>query len=332
MKISVAMATYNGEKYIKEQLDTILNQTVPVDEIIVSDDGSKDSTLDIVKSLNDPRIKIITGNPRPGYCGNFEYALKHTTGDIIFLADQDDIWMPEKVEENLRVFQEFPNIELVMTNGILIDKDGKTLDGPFNLHISEKESLKLHQDDYLSTSVYACLANGMCMCMKNRLLDSILPFPDSKVCHDRWIAFCAMLNDCAYYLNLPLVKYRIHDTNTSMHGNISLRQRYVRLICAAYHTPYDLYNIACAMLNKLIPTYPKHTSAINLAKQMQNDHLLQIEAINKRPIRCSVALFKLRRTNALYRSNGPKYFSGQLLLTFFGRRYIKNQNRSKCQF
>mgnify|MGYP002514878119 CR=1 FL=1 len=81
------MATYNGEKYIREQLETILNQTVPVDEAIVSDDGSKDSTLDIVRSLGDPRIQIITGNPKPGYCGNFEYALKHTTGDIIFLAD-----------------------------------------------------------------------------------------------------------------------------------------------------------------------------------------------------------------------------------------------------
>lgn len=199
-----------------------------MDEIIVSDDGSKDSTLDIVLSLGDPRIQIITGNPRPGYCGNFEYALKHTTGDIIFLADQDDVWMPEKVAENLRVFQEFPDIELVITTGVVIDKDGNVQNRQFSLTIPTGKSFRLPQSDYLSTSIHTTLANGMCMCIKRALLDTLLPFPDSNILHDRWIAFCAMRNDSAYYLNTPLVQYRIHGQNTSLNAPVPFRKRIER--------------------------------------------------------------------------------------------------------
>ena len=94
--ISVCIATYNGEKYLREQLDSILPQLAESDEVIVSDDGSTDGTIDLITSLNDPRIKIVSNSGRKGYVGNFENALKHTTGDYIFLSDQDDIWYPNK--------------------------------------------------------------------------------------------------------------------------------------------------------------------------------------------------------------------------------------------
>lgn len=327
MKISVAMATYNGEKYIREQLETILNQTVPVDEIIVSDDGSKDSTLDIVRSLGDSRIKIITGNPRPGYCGNFEYALKHTTGDIIFLADQDDVWMPERVEHNLRIFQDFPNIELVITNGTLIDKDGNHLDGQFNHIIIEHESLMLKQTDYLAKSVYTWLAGGMTMAIRRVFLCTILPFPDSETAHDHWISFCAIRNNSAYYLDLPLIKYRIHDTNTSLRGSRPLKERIRRLVIASYNRPFDFYNMSCAMLRKLNPTDPCHTDAISKAQSRRDYHLVQIDAIRKGGLTGSATLVKHYLTNGLYRSNGPKYFLAQISLTLFGRNYIKKNNR-----
>ena len=90
-KISVAMATYNGEKYIKKQIESILINLNKDDELIISDDGSKDKTLDIIKSIKDKRIKIISG-PKQGVIKNFENALNNCTGEYIFLSDQDDIW------------------------------------------------------------------------------------------------------------------------------------------------------------------------------------------------------------------------------------------------
>ena len=92
MKISVCIATYNGAKYIEEQVQSILYQLSEKDEIINSDDGSKDNTLAIIKSLNDARIKVIHNTLKHGLVSNFENAIKHADGDYIFLSDQDDIW------------------------------------------------------------------------------------------------------------------------------------------------------------------------------------------------------------------------------------------------
>ncbi len=103
--ISVAMATYNGEKYIKEQLESILLQLENQDEVIVSDDGSTDHTLKIIESLNDQRIKILKG-PRNGVKQNFAHALSFCKGKYIFLSDQDDIWLENKVKHLLTCFEE----------------------------------------------------------------------------------------------------------------------------------------------------------------------------------------------------------------------------------
>lgn len=100
--ISVCIATYNGEKYLKEQLDSIIPQLTAQDELIISDDGSKDTTMEIIKryAANDSRIKVYKG-PGKGVIANFEFAINQTQGEFIFLADQDDVWLPEKVQTNL---------------------------------------------------------------------------------------------------------------------------------------------------------------------------------------------------------------------------------------
>ncbi|EXY58193.1 glycosyltransferase, partial [Bacteroides fragilis] len=96
--ISVCIATYNGEKFIVEQLKTILSQLTDFDEIIISDDHSSDCTLSLIRSFRDPRIKIYLNENDKGYTSNFENALKKATGEIIFIADQDDIWKKDKVD------------------------------------------------------------------------------------------------------------------------------------------------------------------------------------------------------------------------------------------
>ena len=103
--ISVCMATYNGEKYIREQVESILCQLGPEDEIVISDDGSKDHTIQMVDSL-DKRIKVFLNEGKHGVVPNFENALKHSSGDYIFFSDQDDIWSPDKVERCLHALED----------------------------------------------------------------------------------------------------------------------------------------------------------------------------------------------------------------------------------
>ena len=126
--ISVCIATYNGEKYIKEQLLSILPQLGKKDEVIISDDHSTDNTLDIVKGLNDNRIKIVMNNREKGYTSNFENALSYAIGDYIFLSDQDDIWMSNKVDYCIAELKEY---DLVVSDAILINSKGEKIDDSF---------------------------------------------------------------------------------------------------------------------------------------------------------------------------------------------------------
>jgi glycosyltransferase involved in cell wall biosynthesis len=126
MNISVVVCTYNGEKFIKEQIFSILRQSVRIDEIIVCDDGSSDNTIAYVKEiLNIYNIasKIIINDQNLGISKNFENGIKHTSGSIIFLSDQDDIWMPNKIEKHLSIYNRNPDINLIFSNAKLL-KDG----------------------------------------------------------------------------------------------------------------------------------------------------------------------------------------------------------------
>ena len=123
--ISVCMATYNGEKYIEAQLRSILSQLSENDEVIVSDDASTDRTLEVVRQLNDDRIKIVHHETDHGYTKNFENALKYARGDYIFLSDQDDEWLPEKVNVTLSALK---NADFVVSDCITQDENGNVLD------------------------------------------------------------------------------------------------------------------------------------------------------------------------------------------------------------
>jgi len=124
MNVSVCIATYNGEKYIKEQLTSILIQLEDTDEIIISDDSSTDQTVEIIKSLDDKRISIFEHQIFKSHVYNFENALKHAKGDYIFLADQDDIWLPGKINKTLSLLQ---NNDLVLSDAIVVDENENIL-------------------------------------------------------------------------------------------------------------------------------------------------------------------------------------------------------------
>ena len=138
--ISVCMASYNGEKYIKEQIDSILKQLSDEDELVISDDGSTDNTLSVIQSIHDKRIKLIHNQGEHGYSRNFENALKNSKGDYIFLSDQDDVWKDNKVETILPLYGiQFNEIKRYEVDGEIIS------DSKVRLMLKYKQFEKIKQ-------------------------------------------------------------------------------------------------------------------------------------------------------------------------------------------
>lgn len=212
-KISVCIATYNGEKYIKEQIDSILIQLSDNDEIIISDDNSTDNTLKILESLKDDRVKVYINdnNNGVGLTYNFENALKKATGDYIFLSDQDDVWMPNKVQLCVKYLESY---DLVVTNCTLVDENLNQVNHSyFALNNSKQGFFKnLYRSSYL----------GSCLAFDRRILNIVLPFPSNlKLYHDWWIGFIADSEFKVYFIEQPLMLYRRHSNNMSTTGSTS---------------------------------------------------------------------------------------------------------------
>ena len=202
--ISVCMATYNGEKYIQQQIESILCQLGKEDEIVVSDDGSKDGTVQFLKSFQDSRIKIIRNEGKNGFVGNFENALSHANGDVIFLADQDDVWKPDKVKVVLKALQD---ADLVVHDAELINAGGISQGKNYYsfLHNSQGFWMNLLKTRFL----------GCCMAFNRRVLQDCLPFPKRIVGHDYWIGMYALTKYRVCFIPDILISYRRHGENAS---------------------------------------------------------------------------------------------------------------------
>lgn len=212
-KISVAMATYNGEKYIKEQLETILVQLHDGDEIVISDDGSIDNTMDIIKSFNDDRIKIISG-PKLGVKKNFENAIKNCKGEYIFLADQDDIWLSGKVELCLEQLEK--EFLLIVHDAYIVDSNLESIEESFFKYRGSKKGVikNILKNSYI----------GCCMAFDKKMIPEILPIPDNVEMHDQWIGILANYKGKVKFLQKQLIKYRRHSDNTSSFKHYPLRR------------------------------------------------------------------------------------------------------------
>lgn len=204
--ISVAMATFNGEKYIKEQLESILIQLNDNDEIIISDDGSTDNTIKIINSFNDKRIKIING-PKMGVKQNFANAIKHCSGKYIFLSDQDDIWCNNKLNTILNTFNT-TNTNCIIHDCIVFNNIDNSIlyDSFFKLRNSKKGIIKnIIKNSYI----------GCCMAFDSSLKKYILPIPDDIYMHDQWIGLQAEKHGSVMFIQDKLIKYRRHEGNTT---------------------------------------------------------------------------------------------------------------------
>lgn len=227
--ISVAMTTHNGEKYLRQQIDSILRQLSPEDEIVISDDGSTDNTIKIIEAYNSPNIRLLHWStnlslPLPERIGeNFGNALAHCRGEYIFISDQDDIWLQRKVETMVEALQE---CDLVISNSLLLEKGCRCVRNFYN-HRSPLRNYILVGKKY----------QGCCMALRAEALQRILPLPKRVALYDSYIGLVVELTGRVKYIAQPLLIHRIHTENTSknmrnpLHYKISYR---IRLLSDIY--------------------------------------------------------------------------------------------------
>jgi glycosyltransferase involved in cell wall biosynthesis len=228
--ISVCMATYNGEKYIKDQLLSILQQLGLNDEIIIIDDKSNDKTLDIITSLNDSRIKTFINEKNKGPNATFEKAIYLSRGDIIYLSDQDDIWVNGRMKM-MKDKLEKEKTSLVSSKFDCFDNNGNRVKEYENILESERSNTYLRNfiDIFLGMPNYF----GCTMVFTKRLKKIILPIPTFVESHDLWIAMAANILRSNSHIEEITLHRRIHGNNTSLiKRNIykKIKSRFIFLI------------------------------------------------------------------------------------------------------
>lgn len=233
--ISVCIATHNGGKYLRQQIESVICQLDDNDEIVISDDGSNDNTVDVITSFNDDRIKVNYLTPPKGLPGyryatlNFENALKHSKGDYIFLADQDDVWLPEKVKIMMKSLQNNP---YVLSDCYVTDESLKIIS---DTRFTPESGIT--KNKYLAF-IKSTPFQGSCAAFRREVLQKALPFPDGIQSHDRWIGFVAAFYFSVKIIPDRLIYYRRHtgaiSTTTegkspeSIFGRLSNRFEYIK--------------------------------------------------------------------------------------------------------
>lgn len=250
--ISIAMATYNGEKYIIEQLDSILNQTVSMPiEIVACDDCSTDATRDILLEYakRDARVKAFFNESNLGFVKNFEKAVSLCNGEFIAFSDQDDIWLPEKLE---KLLSSIGDKDFVCSNALLVD----TSNVPLGLTMQQACNYKYVPLDALSVLkrlAHNNFVQGATMLVRSSFLRKTPPVPSQFGYHDWWLAF----NSCAAggfrYVDECLIRYRRHEkTVTKANAEVTLKQDLKRVVSS--HEEY----------NQAVAGYKRHIDLLNV--------------------------------------------------------------------
>lgn len=217
--ISIAMCTYNGAKFIERQIESILNQTHPADEIVIVDDCSEDATVEIVKELlvkSDIESKIICNEERMGAKDNFRKAILQCSGNIIFTCDQDDYWVEKKIEKMLKAFEENEKAVLVFSDGALIDESDNIIFEStwesFNAYASGFKGSKSTTEEIRNLIFYRPVVSGCMMAMEGNFAKEI--FKESNFfIHDYWASLCAPIYGEIVAIDDKLINYRQHENN-----------------------------------------------------------------------------------------------------------------------
>jgi glycosyltransferase involved in cell wall biosynthesis len=216
--VSVALCTFNGARFIEAQLGSIFSQSRRPDEIVVADDGSTDGTVDRVRALTERAgglpVKLLGPSQRLGVTKNFERAVEACTGDLIVLADQDDVWREDRIQTALELFVDDPHLLLAHSDARLVDASGSPADLSLldSLRVSRRERHAIRAGHAFELLVRRNVATGATIMFRSELLAPALPFPAGWV-HDEWLAVIAAATGTVTLIEAPLIDYRQHDAN-----------------------------------------------------------------------------------------------------------------------
>ncbi|WP_395767510.1 glycosyltransferase family 2 protein [Aquirufa sp.] len=258
-KRSVALCTFNGAEFLSKQLESIKQQTLPIHEMVVCDDGSSDETLAILERFSKqvPFSVQVHQNPvNLGSSKNFEKCIKLCEGDLIFLCDQDDVWEPQKVEQIVHYLTEHPEHEAVFSNATMIDQAGfPTGKTSFDQIEFTAEIQSIWQaGGSFRILLKGYIVTGAALAIKKRALKNISPVPNitKELIHDGWIALNLSINNQIGFINTCLIQYREHSNQQvgfkSKPARVSLLKRFTRAREEKLSTLRKKADIANAML------------------------------------------------------------------------------------
>lgn len=318
MTTSVAMCTYNGEKFITTQIDSILNQTQKITEIVVCDDGSVDGTVELLENYSLKYVglfKIYKNPEKLGSIKNFEKALSLCTSEIIFLSDQDDVWIENKVADLCRHFENNLNIEVIATNGYCLNENGSVeenhavWDVPYFLKENNKPC------SYFDMMIHiANIATGASMAIRKSIINRINPIPIlTEMQHDEWIALLSSKNNAFLFLHEKYFYYRIH-CNQQLGGVFFEKTEIVKKQLTNYfdlHQPVTKFIDGKKRIKKLCLSYEKNKYRIvndtrysyffaDILSEIENDIYICRKHLKKRyPLRyfllCAIDRFSNKR-------------------------------------
>lgn len=226
IRVSVAMAVYNSEKYIKPQIDSIIKQLGNNDELVISYNDSIDNTWNIINEYanQDNRVKIFKCDEK-GLLPNFNSAISHSRGKIIFLSDHDDIWLDKKVEKVIDVFEKENSI-LVLHGRFVVDADLNVIKEVTYQNFKPKFFRNLIKNSFL----------GAGMAFKSEMKKYICPIPQKNIYHDAWIGlWCSLLGKVSI-INEPLMLYRRHEGNLS----VTVRRKFYIILLERFSTLVEI--------------------------------------------------------------------------------------------
>jgi glycosyltransferase involved in cell wall biosynthesis len=237
--ISIALCTHNGGRFLREQLESIANQTIKPHEVIVCDDDSKDDTIAILNAFKDILpLQIVRNIPALKTIKNFERAMSLCQSDLIFLADQDDFWEASKLEVMRNFMENNPRIQVAFSNALLIDEHQQPLEGLLweRVRFWPKQQSDWRNGKALDILLESNRVTGCTMVIRKKFSDSIMPFPTHIVpnfIHDSWIALMASLKNEIDFVDQTLIHYRNHEAQqlglrTEENEWITLKARFSR--------------------------------------------------------------------------------------------------------
>lgn len=248
MLISIALATYNGEKFIRQQMDSVLAQTMSDYEIVICDDNSTDNTFSILEDYasKDLRIKIFKNDQNLGFKKNFEKAISLCKGEYIALCDQDDIWEKNHIET---LFKNIGSSDCICGNAALTDAGGN------KLGITMRDFIPVHilpenNDVFFSHEIYGNIVQGAACMIRKSLVSQIHPIPDCVKYHDWWIALNACTKGGCKYIDETILNYRRHDSNATKCPKFGIKEAF-SFFFKDMHNQKQSYKEIVSMLNEL---------------------------------------------------------------------------------